>query len=174
MMRLRARELEKVRAFDKEMKKMYHFDFFMAKFVGWGMLGMGAVCMMPVCMTPVVFEDKLDIMAVFLLVLYSWAVMMYLRPYMAVNEPGGAVSIYEKLHYMPVKSREIMAVRMEYLNRFCARMLIVNLAVGQLAMLFEQHWHLRSLVYPLFLGVLIWIEGLLYILPLRLQRRKHL
>lgn len=155
------KNLKKVREFDKELRKLYDYDFLMARYLGWFLCVMGAMCTM--CTMPEVGSDKLDATSLVPFVIDSMAITVYFRPYLSVNESGSFVPIYEKLRYMPVTRRDIALVRMKYLNEFCVRMLLLHLVAGQFAMLFETKWHLLSIVYPFLLSALLWLGGMVTI-----------
>ena len=151
--------MEKVRAFDSELWKLYEYEIQMNRLVCYFFGFFAAVIM--------IFATTMEfgMLSGLPVVMYMMAVTFYLRPFVTVSERRSEfISIYEKLRYAPVSKREIVAVRLEYLRRYCIPMSIVNLLMGLLGMLIEKQWKPFVILYTLGVSGVVVLTGAAYIL----------
>lgn len=85
----------------------------------------------------------------------------YLQPYIQIREQGKVVSIYKKLKYMPISSKDIFLSRWKYLMRYARKMGSV-LLVCQLIGAFVSYKEISiwNIIYPIFVtGITVVFSG---------------
>lgn len=143
--------MEKVKKFDAELKEMYRYEFLINKILWVAFTVIGEILMM---LPAEPFRISI------LLAAPSWMFLLgvhfYLRPYMFVTESGKAVSIYQKLAWMPVSKKEIWSVRKEYLNKYCRKVLVIAIILHLVGALVNHSVSIFDLLYPVGSVLIVW------------------
>lgn len=143
--------MDKIKAFDEEIAKMYDYEGMMSKILYVMFAFFASVCMI----FPFGGAKEDRIMAWMAFCLANMSVFQYLQPFMVV----GKTSIYEKLKWLPVSKKEIREVRMGYLNKYCLKLFVIGVGLQQAASLLNHSFGLKSLLYPMILYLLVWLGG---------------
>ena len=149
-------DMEKVRAFDREMQEIYKREYMDSEMVAIMFAVLGNL----IAIVPFSGSDKLD-WVVFWATLYllGISIMFYLRPYLVIE----GESIYKKIQYMPVSKKEICDTRIGYLNHRWKILFVIGLVLHQVFPLCDGSFGIRSILEIVFTYLLIWIWGFLQI-----------
>lgn len=149
--------MEEVRKFDEELKKLYSYEILMGKVV-W------IFCVIMVCLMMLLpIQEGMQELCAVSQILLLIGVNMYMQPFMVVYENRKAVSIYQKLKWLPVEKREMKAVRRSYLNAFVGKVLIACLILQQAGALLNGSWYIGNVLYPTGVCAFAWLMGMAYI-----------
>lgn len=149
--------MEAVRKFDEGLKKLYSYEILMGKVV-W------IFCVIIVCLMMLLpIQEGMHEICVVLQILLLIGVNMYMQPFVVVYENRKAVSIYQKLKWLPVEKREIQAVRRSYLNAFVGKVLIACLILQQAGAWLNGGWYIGNVLYPAGICAFAWLMGMAYI-----------
>lgn len=149
--------MEQVKKFDQELKKQYSYSFVISHFVSMIFLVLGVI------LTPVDIEESSFPVSPFALILLFWGISLYLLPYLRITEDNlnhsspEMTDVSSLLRWQPVQKREILAVRISYLNRLCLTLLLVCLAVSQLVGVLSHSWSFHNLTDPVITLLCIWL-----------------
>lgn len=150
--------MEAVKKFDEELKKLYSYEMLMGKVVRilTSILGCGLMIL------PIQEAGMHEIFYIAPM-LIAMGINIYMQPFMVVYENRKAVSIYQKLKWLPVEKREIQAVRRSYLNAFVGKILIACLVLQHLGAWISGSWCIGNVLYPVGVCAFAWLVGLSYI-----------
>lgn len=149
-------EMEKVRVFDLEMQEIYRKEFMDSEMVSIMFAVFGElVALIPFYGT----EDHSGIPCLSVVLLLSYSVIFYLRPYLVVE----GESIYQKLKFMPVTKQEIRATRIQLLNHRCKILFVIGLVLHQILPLCNGTFGIRSVLEIIIVYLAVWLAGIMQI-----------
>ena len=154
--------MNQVKEFDKRLKKTEDVSFLMAKVMTL-IFGTFGCFLMLLPLTGSNINAMVENLALFPILLLGMAVLVYLSPYMHMNQNGKNVSIYKMLRFLPVERKEICQVRKEYLNKFIVKIGIISFTFQQIGAVLDHSWSVGNVCYPIIVIALAWGAGWIYI-----------
>ena len=147
--------MEQVKNFDKKLEKIENYEFVMSKFVMY-------LSLIPGCFWMIVpFEEKETFLWMTSYNVFAIGIYCYLRPYLYIGKEK--TSVFHVLNWMPIEINEIYKVRRQYLDGVILKISIVSFIFQQIGAVLAHSWGIWNIIYPLAIGGLVWLSGVLYI-----------
>lgn len=153
---------DKVKAFDRKLIKKESYSFLIAKVLVGLLSGMGILMML---IMPIQYRKDFPQLPVMIFLISGMPITVYMANYMRIPENGQIKSIYTILKWMPVSCRDIYQVRLEYVISYCIKLTAALTAAQLLSAAVYKDITIWNILYPMGMGLLIFLEGWLSIYP---------